>query len=67
MHWVRAGGRGARVGTTAALNADANEQWPYKFKLTGTAPDNSIIHLVWILADAAGVLARRPDGTKTRA
>jgi hypothetical protein len=42
-HWVRAGGRGRR-GAAAAPNANANEQWPYKFKLTGTAPDDSIIH-----------------------
>jgi hypothetical protein len=24
-------------------NANANEQWPYRFKLTGTAPDDSIV------------------------
>jgi hypothetical protein len=42
-HWVRAGGRGRR-GAAAAPNANATEQWPYKFHLTGTAPDDSIIH-----------------------
>jgi hypothetical protein len=25
-------------------NASANEQWPYRFKLTGTAPEDSIVH-----------------------
>ena len=25
-------------------SSNANEQWPYAFKLTGTAPDDSIIH-----------------------
>jgi hypothetical protein len=29
---------------TASVNANANEQWPYSFKLTGTAPDDSIVH-----------------------
>jgi len=28
----------------ANVNASVSEQWPYKFKLTGTAPDDSIIH-----------------------
>jgi hypothetical protein len=31
---------------TAAVNAPVNttEQWPYSFKLTGTAPEDSIVH-----------------------
>lgn len=33
-HWMRAGGRGA----------NASEQWPYEFKLTGTAPDDAVVH-----------------------
>ena len=42
-HWIHwGGGRGQRGG--GAPDANANEQWPYKFKLTGTAPDDSIIH-----------------------
>ena len=41
-HWIRAGGRGRRA--AAAAPAPANEQWPFKFSLTGTAPDDSIIH-----------------------
>ena len=24
--------------------SNANEQWPYRFKLTGTSPDDSIVH-----------------------
>ena len=40
-HWIRGGGRGGRVPGAAP---SANEQWPYKFKLTGTAPDDSIVH-----------------------
>jgi hypothetical protein len=40
-HWIRVGPRG-RPGTAAVPNA--NEQWPYKFKLAGTTPDDSIIH-----------------------
>ena len=42
-HWIRTGGRGGRRGATAAAPS-ADEQWPYKFKLTGTAADDSIIH-----------------------
>jgi hypothetical protein len=56
-HWIRPpvgrGGRGARGGratTTTApavaaapASAPAAEQWPYQFKLTGTAPEASII------------------------
>ena len=41
-HWIRAGGRGRRT-DTATAPAPANEQWPFKFKLTGTTPDDSII------------------------
>lgn len=45
-HWVRSGGRGRRGGggTAPNANATASEQWPYKFHLTGAAPDDSIIH-----------------------
>ena len=45
-HWIRAGGRRRRAEATAATsaNADANEQWPFKFNVTGTAPDDSIVH-----------------------
>ena len=37
------------AGTMAAVNrggaaSNANEQWPYCFKVTGTAPDDSIVH-----------------------
>lgn len=42
-HWIHAGGRGGRGGNANAA-ANANEQWPYQFKLTGTSPDDSIIH-----------------------
>ena len=42
-HWIRGGGRGGR-GAAAAPSPNASEQWPYKFNLTGTAPDDSIIH-----------------------
>jgi len=42
-HWIRAGGRGRRA-EAAAAPAPANEQWPFKFNLTGTAPDDSMIH-----------------------
>jgi hypothetical protein len=49
------GGRGGRGATTAATTTAAsasapapasnpNEQWPYRFTLTGTTPDESIIH-----------------------
>lgn len=40
-HWIRPGGRGRR--NADAAPAPAEEQWPYQFKLTGTAPDESII------------------------
>jgi hypothetical protein len=41
-HWTHPGGRRARNG---AREGGSNEvaQWPYRFKLTGTAPDESII------------------------
>jgi hypothetical protein len=42
-HWVHVGGRGGRGGN-ANNTASANEQWPYQFKLTGTAPDDSTVH-----------------------
>ena len=37
---VSEGGRGRRA---PAAPSD-NERWPYKFKLTGRAPDDSVIH-----------------------
>ncbi len=40
-HWIRAG---SRAKGSATPNADAVEQWPYKFNITGTAPDDSIVH-----------------------
>ena len=42
-HWIHVSGRGGRGGNATAT-ANANEQWPYQFKLTGTSPDDSIIH-----------------------
>ena len=39
-HWIRPGGRRWRRGGASAI---AEEQWPYKFSLTGTTPDESII------------------------
>jgi hypothetical protein len=42
-HWIHVGGRGGRGGNASAA-ANANEQWPYQFKLTGTSPVDSIIH-----------------------
>jgi hypothetical protein len=40
-HWIRPGGRGRRAADAPPV---AEEQWPYQFKLTGTAPDDSIVH-----------------------
>jgi len=42
-HWIHVGGRGGRGGNTSTAT-NANEQWPYQFKLTGTSPVDSIIH-----------------------
>ena len=42
-HWIHVGGRGGRGGNTNSAT-NANEQWPYQFKLTGTSPVDSIIH-----------------------
>ncbi len=42
-HWIHVGRRGGRAGNANA-GASASEQWPYQFKLTGTSPDDSIIH-----------------------
>ena len=42
-HWIHVGGRGGRGGN-ATPPANANEQWPYQFKLTGTGPVESIVH-----------------------
>ena len=33
-HWMHVGDR----------THQSNEQWPYRFKLTGTSPDESIVH-----------------------
>lgn len=41
-HWIHAGRRGRFGGGTNSANA--NEQWPYSFKLTGTEPDSSMVH-----------------------
>lgn len=41
-HWIHFGNRGRR--RRAAAAPTTYEQWPYRFKLTGTAPDDSIIH-----------------------
>ncbi len=32
------------AGATVTASVSANEQWPYSFKLTGTTPDDSIVH-----------------------
>lgn len=42
-HWIHAGRRG-RFGGNSGASTNANEQWPYSFKLTGTEPDDSIVH-----------------------
>ena len=39
-HWLS--DRRPRADANAATNA--NEQWPFKFSVTGTAPDDSIVH-----------------------
>jgi hypothetical protein len=41
-HWIHPGRRGRFGGTTNSV--PSNEQWPYSFKLTGTEPDESIMH-----------------------
>lgn len=41
-HWIHAGGRGRR-NATVHTTSNADEQWPYCFKLTGTVPENSIV------------------------
>ncbi len=41
-HWIHVAALGGRGRPGPA--AEPSEQWPYKFKLTGTAPDDSIIH-----------------------
>ncbi len=43
-HWIHAGRRGRFGGTTNSVVSNANEQWPYSFKLAGTEPDESIVH-----------------------
>jgi hypothetical protein len=44
-HWIHVGARGrGRGNANATPNPNANEQWPYTFKLTGTAPVDSIVH-----------------------
>ena len=42
-HWIHPGGRRGRFGG-ATNSIPSNEQWPYSFKLTGTEPDESIVH-----------------------
>lgn len=42
-HWIHPGGRRGRFGG-ATNSIPSNEQWPYSFKLTGTQPDDSIVH-----------------------
>jgi hypothetical protein len=42
-HWIHPGGRRGRSGG-ATNSIPSNEQWPYSFKLTGTEPDESIVH-----------------------
>ena len=37
-HWIRQGGRRRRGDAGAA-----DEQWPYRFRLEGTAPVESVI------------------------
>jgi hypothetical protein len=39
-HWIHVANRRAN----ADRGADSNEQWPYRIKLTGTTPDESIVH-----------------------
>lgn len=39
-HWIRQGGRGRR----GAGQAPGDEQWPYRFRLEGTTPVESIIN-----------------------
>jgi hypothetical protein len=41
-HWIHAASRGRGGATTT--NTNANEQWPYSFKLSNTTPDDSIVH-----------------------
>jgi hypothetical protein len=42
-HWIHPGGR-RRFGATNSVVVASNEQWPYSFKLTGTEPDDSMVH-----------------------
>ena len=39
-HWIHV----AKSRGNAGGGAESNEQWPYRIKLTGTAPDESIVH-----------------------
>jgi hypothetical protein len=41
-HWIHPGGRRRFGGATNSI--PSNEQWPYSFKITGTEPDESIVH-----------------------
>lgn len=42
-HWIRVEGRGGRGRRDAAAAPDPQEQWPYRFRLTGTAPDDAMV------------------------
>ena len=45
-HWIRAGrsrAKGSAVPADSA-GASAEEQWPYQFRITGTVPDDSVVH-----------------------
>ena len=39
-HWIHVANRRGNAGG----GAESNEQWPYRIKLTGTTPDESIVH-----------------------
>jgi hypothetical protein len=41
-HWIRQAAPRARADATAS--ADASEQWPYTFSLSGTAPVDAVVH-----------------------
>jgi hypothetical protein len=41
---ITAASTNTNTNTGAVTNSSANEQWPYRFKITGTTPDDSIVH-----------------------